>query len=71
MIGKILLQESRNQMKGNADKCHLILSSPEEDAAIQIEELRIKCSKVKTLLGIRIDYKLKFDIHVDTICKTT
>ena len=46
-------------MKANDDKCHLILSSSEEDAAIQIEESRIKCSKVKKLLGI----------HVDTICK--
>ena len=28
---------ANNQMKGNNDKCHLILSSPEEDAAIQIK----------------------------------
>ena len=56
-------------MKANDDKCHLILSSSEEDAAIQIEESRIKCSKVKKLLGIHIDYKLKFDTRVDTICK--
>ena len=56
-------------MKANDEKCHLILSSSEEDAAIQIEESRIKCSKVKKLLGIHIDYKLKFDARVDTICK--
>ena len=29
----------------------------------------IKCSKVKKLLGIHIHYKVKFDTHVDTICK--
>ena len=34
-----------------------------------IEKSRIKCSKVKRLLGIHIDYTLKFDNHVDTICK--
>ena len=45
------------------------MSSPEEDAAIEIKESRIKCSKLKKLLGIHIDYKLKFDTHVDTICK--
>ena len=28
---------ANNQMKGNNDKCHLILSFPEEDAAIQIK----------------------------------
>ena len=50
-------------------KCHLILTSPEEDAATQIEESRIKCSKVKKLLGIHFDYKLKVDTHVRTICK--
>ena len=28
-----------------------------------------KSSRVKKLLGIHIDYKLKFDTHVETICK--
>ena len=32
-------------MLANNDKCHPILSCPEEDAAIKIEESRIKCSK--------------------------
>ena len=58
-----------NQIITNDDKCHLILSSLEEDAAMQIKESRIKCSKVKKLLGIHIDYKLKFDTHVDTILR--
>ena len=60
---------TNNQIIANDGKCHLILGSPEEDATIQIEESRIKRSKVKKLLGIYIDYKLKFDTHVDTICK--
>ena len=57
------------KMIANDDKCHLILSYPEEDAAIQIEESRIKCSKVKKLLGVHIDYQLKFDTRIDTISK--
>ena len=52
---------ANNQMVANDDKCQPILSSPEEDAARQIEESRIKCSKIKKLLGIHINYKLKFD----------
>ena len=56
-------------MKANKDKCHPILSSSVENAAIQIVEITIKCSKVKKLLDIHIDYKLKFDNHVETIYK--
>ena len=81
MISKILLQEfhkkqylnpfflANNQITANDDKCHLILSCPEKNAAIQIEESIIKCSKVKKLIEIHIDYKLKFDTHVDSIFK--
>ena len=56
-------------MKASDDKCHLLLSSPVHSAAIQIENSIIKCSKVKKLLWVHIDYKLKFDSHVETICK--
>ena len=56
-------------MKANDDKCHLLLSSPDDSSLIQIENSTIKCSKVKKLLEVYIDYKLKFDIHVETICK--
>ena len=56
-------------MKVNDNKCHLLLSSPDDSSIIQIENSTIKCSKVKKLLGIQIDYKLKFDVHAETICK--
>ena len=46
---------ANNQMIAINDRFHLILSSPDEDAAIQTEESSIKCSKVKKLLGIHID----------------
>ena len=56
-------------MKVNNDHCHLILRSLEEDAAIQTKESTVKCWKVKKLLGLPIDQKLKFDTHNDTFCK--
>ena len=40
---------ANNQMKANDDKCHLILSSPDEDAVIQMEESTIKYFKIKKL----------------------
>ena len=45
------------------------MSSPDDSSIIQIENSTIKCSKVKKLLGIQIDYKLKWDVYVETICK--
>ena len=66
---KLFTWFANNQMKANGDKSHLLLSSPDDSPVIQIKNSAIKCSKVKKLLGVHIDYKLKFDIHVETICK--
>ena len=66
---KLFTWFANNQMKANDDKCHLLLSSPDDSALIQIENSTINYSKVKKLLGVHIYYKLKFDIHVETICK--
>ena len=41
--------------------------STQESASIQVENFTIKGSKAKKLLGINIDNKLKFDIHVESI----
>ena len=60
---------ANTQMKANDNKCHLILSSSEEDAAIQIKESTTKCFEKKKPLGIHIDYKLKFDTDVEIIVK--
>ena len=43
------------------------MSSPDDSAVIQIENSTIMCSKVKKLLRAHVDYKLKFDIHIQTI----
>ena len=52
LTGILIPWFANNQMIASNDRFHLILSSPDEDAAIQTEESRIKCSKVKKLLGI-------------------
>ena len=44
---KLFTWFANNQMKANDDKCHLLLSSPDDSAVIQIENSTIKCSKVK------------------------
>ena len=63
---KLFTWFANNLMKANYDKCHLLLST-QESASIQVENFTIKSSKAKKLLGINIDNKLKFDIHVASI----
>ena len=41
--------------------------STQESASIQVENFKIRRSKAKKLLGINVDNKLKFVIHVETI----
>ena len=59
-----------NKMKGNHDKCHLLLST-QESSNIQTANFTTKSSKVKKLLGINLDNNLKFDIQVESICQNT
>ena len=63
---KLFTWFANNQMKANDDKWHLLLST-QESASIPVENFTIKSSKAKKLLGINIDNKLKFDIHVESI----
>ena len=65
---KLFTWFANNHMKVNHDKCHLLLSTQEE-ANIQIDNMTIKCSKSKKLLGIVLDNKLKFDKDVENICQ--
>ena len=67
---KLFTWFANNQMKVNHDKCHLLLSTQEE-ANIQIANTTIKCSKLKKLLGIFLDDKLRCDKHVENICQKT
>ena len=58
---------SGNQMKGNTDKCHLLLSK-DESSEIHIGDSIIKSSTCEKLLGIKIDSKLRFDGHIQDLC---
>ena len=65
-VGKVLLEWfSNNFLKVNADKCHLILST-DEPFSINIDNEIIKNSN-KKLLGINLNNRLGFDIHVANI----
>ena len=55
-------------MKSNSDKSHLIMSCIEATTAV-IDGLPIDSSKTEVLLGITIDHELKFDDHVNYLCK--
>ena len=59
---------SHNQMKGNTDKCHLIVST-DEPIEIRVVESLIKSSTCKKLFGVKTDNKLNFDTHVKGLCK--
>ena len=59
---------SNKQLKGNTDKCHLIISS-DDPTEIQLGEPVIKNTTCETLLGIKIDDNLTFDEHISGLCK--
>ena len=58
---------NNNFMKTNSDKSHLIMSCAEVTTPV-IDSLSIDFSKT-VLLGITIDHELKFDDHVNHLCK--
>ena len=55
-------------MKANSDKSHLIMSCIEAITAVT-DAFPIESSKAEVLLGITIDYELKFDDHVNYLCR--
>ena len=57
-----------NEMKANADKCHVLLSTSIQ-LTIKINEVQIKNSQSEKLLGITIDNDLKFEDHINNICR--
>ena len=58
---------SDNQMKGNPEKCHLIMST-DQSVNVQLGGSLIERSDCEKMLGVKIDYKLNFDKHVKTLC---
>ena len=59
---------AENEMKANADKCHLILNCSDRKQ-IKINNETVKSSNYEKLLGIQIDKKLTFNKHVGGLCK--
>ena len=59
---------NNNFMKANSDKSHPIIRCIEATTAM-IDGLPIHSSKTEVLLGITIDHELKFDDHVNYLCK--
>ena len=57
-----------NKLKLNLDKCHLIVSGT-ENAKIKLDDLIITNSKKENLLGIIFNHELKFQYHIENLCK--
>ena len=58
---------SDNQMKGNTEKCQLIMST-DQSVNFQLGGSLVERSDCEKMLGVKIDYKLNFDEHVKTLC---
>ena len=56
-----------NNLKGNPDKCHLLLNRT-DDISVKINEYDIRNSNSEKLLGVKFDNKLTFDEHVSDLC---
>ena len=57
-----------NCLKSNPDKYHVLPSETSETQLIA-ENVPIASSSCEKLLGIKIDQKLSFEPHVDSLCK--
>ena len=58
-----------NALKANPDKFHLLLNSKDNHLSVTIDDHEIYNSEHKKLLGITFDNELKFDEHVNSLCK--
>ena len=66
---KLLFQcFSDNEMKGDEDKRHVLISTKEK-VCVNIGTTQITNSKCEKLLGIKIDRNLNFEDHIGSICK--
>ena len=55
-------------MKGNEDKCHILISTKEE-VCVNIGTTQITNSKCEKILVIKIYSNLNFEDHIGSICK--
>ena len=59
---------TENELKRNASKCHLLISSG-ENVYVNVGTSHIKNNVCERLLGINIDCKLRFENHINQICR--
>ena len=64
--GDLFTWFDNNGMKHNADECHLLLSTKEKLKA-NISNYTIMNSDKEKLLGVPIDYHLKFESHIKNL----
>ena len=57
-----------NLLKGNADKCHFLVSTSQE-VSLNLNNFKIKNSDCEKRLGIKFDSKLRFDQHITDLCR--
>ena len=57
-----------DQMKANPDKCHFICST-NDTVNLTVENQIIYNSTYEKLFGVKLDYKLTSNAHIDDICK--
>ena len=58
-----------NLLKGNADKCHFLVSTSQEVNS-NVNKFKVKSSDCEKLLGVKFDSKLRFDELIRDLCKT-
>ena len=59
---------TENGLKANPDKFHLILSETKRELYLKVQQFQIFNSNHEKLLGIIIDNKLSFDVHINGLC---
>ena len=60
---------SYNQMKGNAEKCQLIVNDINENLFITLRNENIYNHRTAKILGTTFDNKLTFEPHIKNLCK--
>ena len=58
-----------NEMKPNADKCHLLVANQKEMTSVKLGGKVITNDQSVELLGVKIDKNLNFTEHVTKLCK--
>ena len=71
-VASVISWFEANYLILNPDKCHFLISGPKtvvEQMSIEVGDQVIWESLEEKLLGVTIDKKLKFDSHLNNICK--